>query len=141
MIEPVSLPDWPVSADPVPQASLIQTLADADGKVDEAGTWPEELWRILVDAGASRWDRLGRPDSRLRPLGDLVPLWTSRRREFDRRVHPDAARFRSTTPGRCGESRIGVGETVARSNYRRRGVHNGWNLPVDDFASSRVKRP
>lgn len=49
------LPDWPVSSDPVPDASVIRALADLDGEIDATGAWPESLWTILVDSGASRW--------------------------------------------------------------------------------------
>ena len=34
---------------------LVQTLAELDGAVDQAGEWPEPLWQTLVAAGASRW--------------------------------------------------------------------------------------
>jgi len=49
------LPDWPFGADPAPENSVIQALAERDGAADESGAWPEDLWRILVDSGASRW--------------------------------------------------------------------------------------
>ncbi len=34
---------------------LVQALADLDGAVDQAGTWPEPLWQTLVTAGVVRW--------------------------------------------------------------------------------------
>jgi alkylation response protein AidB-like acyl-CoA dehydrogenase len=55
MTQAVDLPDWPGDGDPVPDAAVIRSLADADGNVDAAGTWPEGLWRVLVESGASRW--------------------------------------------------------------------------------------
>jgi butyryl-CoA dehydrogenase len=33
----------------------VARLAEADGPADEAGTWPEALWNILIDAKATRW--------------------------------------------------------------------------------------
>ena len=35
--------------------AMAVRLAGADGPADEAGTWPESLWSILVEAGATRW--------------------------------------------------------------------------------------
>src|ERR1700712_182484 len=34
---------------------LVRRLSEADGPADLAGDWPESLWSILVDAGATRW--------------------------------------------------------------------------------------
>ncbi len=34
---------------------MAARLAAADGPADEAGTWPEALWSIVVEAGATRW--------------------------------------------------------------------------------------
>jgi butyryl-CoA dehydrogenase len=36
-------------------AALIGNLADADGPADELGTWPDVLWKIVLEAGATRW--------------------------------------------------------------------------------------
>jgi alkylation response protein AidB-like acyl-CoA dehydrogenase len=35
--------------------AMTARLAEADGPADEAGTWPEPLWGLLVAAGATRW--------------------------------------------------------------------------------------
>jgi alkylation response protein AidB-like acyl-CoA dehydrogenase len=51
-------PDWPdPTADPMADAlaKAVADLADADGPADEAGTWPERLWEVVVAAGVSRW--------------------------------------------------------------------------------------
>jgi alkylation response protein AidB-like acyl-CoA dehydrogenase len=51
-------PDWPGSTnedDAGRLRDLTRALAEADGPADEAGTWPEPLWGILVRAGATRW--------------------------------------------------------------------------------------
>lgn len=36
-------------------AELTAALRDADGPADLSGAWPETLWRLLTDAGATRW--------------------------------------------------------------------------------------
>src|SRR5690348_15634971 len=48
------LPDWPEPATPA-ESALISALAEADGAADAAGSWPESLWRMLVEAGVPRW--------------------------------------------------------------------------------------
>lgn len=53
-------PDWPEpSTGPDPDAArltaAIPRLNEADGPADEAGGWPESLWRIVVELGAPRW--------------------------------------------------------------------------------------
>lgn len=48
------LPDWPVPASEIEQRWLAE-LAAEDGVSDNAGVWPEGLWRILRSAGATRW--------------------------------------------------------------------------------------
>ena len=51
-------PDWPAEP-PDPHAAAlaraVTDLAAADGPADEAGTWPEQLWEIVVAVGAHRW--------------------------------------------------------------------------------------
>ncbi len=44
-------------ADPLEDrlATLSRRLGDGDGPADEAGSWPEGLWAILKEAGATRW--------------------------------------------------------------------------------------
>ena len=44
-------------ADPEEAAvsALTEALRDADGPADLDGAWPETLWRLLTDAGATRW--------------------------------------------------------------------------------------
>jgi alkylation response protein AidB-like acyl-CoA dehydrogenase len=49
----ISLPDWSESNEAL--AAAVARLAAADGPADEEGTWPEALWRIVVEAGANRW--------------------------------------------------------------------------------------
>jgi alkylation response protein AidB-like acyl-CoA dehydrogenase len=49
---PESWPDPDSSALP-PEA--FEAIADADGPADEAGTWPDDLWRRVVALGATRW--------------------------------------------------------------------------------------
>jgi butyryl-CoA dehydrogenase len=34
---------------------MAAALTEADGPADEAGSWPDVLWSILVEAGATRW--------------------------------------------------------------------------------------
>jgi alkylation response protein AidB-like acyl-CoA dehydrogenase len=34
---------------------LVNRLAAEDGRADEEGVWPETVWRLLADAGATRW--------------------------------------------------------------------------------------
>src|SRR5271157_2923552 len=36
-------------------AGLVENLAVKDGPADAAGTWPEALWRLIQDGGATRW--------------------------------------------------------------------------------------
>jgi alkylation response protein AidB-like acyl-CoA dehydrogenase len=52
----IELPDW---SEPDPDdariESLVASLAREDGPADAAGSWPEGLWRLLVEAGATRW--------------------------------------------------------------------------------------
>jgi butyryl-CoA dehydrogenase len=52
------IPDWPGSErDPEWPAldGVAAELAALDGPADEAGTWSEDLWRRLAEAGAPRW--------------------------------------------------------------------------------------
>ncbi len=65
----IELPNW---SEPDPDdariESLVANLAREDGPADVAGSWPERLWRLLVEAGATRWvlpqDSGGQPCSR-----------------------------------------------------------------------------
>ena len=65
----IELPNW---SEPDPDdariESLVANLAREDGPADAAGSWPEGLWRLLVEAGATRWsltrDSGGQPCSR-----------------------------------------------------------------------------
>src|SRR5208337_2771560 len=54
--QPIELPSW---TEPDPDAAriagLVANLAAADGPADAAGTWPEALWRLIQDGGATRW--------------------------------------------------------------------------------------
>ena len=89
--QPIELPSW---TEPDPDAAriagLVENLAAKDGPADAAGTWPEALWRLIQDGGATRWSLsrdfggeacprplllqrvcaacLGQLDGRLRPL-------------------------------------------------------------------------
>ncbi len=48
--------DWPgAPTGSEGEEELARKLAEADGEADEAGTWPDRLWSILVDAEAPRW--------------------------------------------------------------------------------------
>lgn len=53
-----NLPDWPEPS-AAPQgdrlAGMVDRLAEADGPADEAGVWPDRLWEVLVEVGATRW--------------------------------------------------------------------------------------
>ena len=33
--------------------SLVDALAQADGPADEAGVWPEDLWKLVAASGAT----------------------------------------------------------------------------------------
>ena len=52
----IELPNW---SEPDPDdariESLVANLAREDGPADAAGSWPEGLWQLLVQAGATRW--------------------------------------------------------------------------------------
>jgi len=54
--QPIELPSW---TEPDPDAAriagLVENLAAKDGPADAAGTWPEALWRLIQDGGATRW--------------------------------------------------------------------------------------
>ncbi len=54
--QPIELPPW-TEADPdsAKMADLVEKLAAADGPADAAEIWPEGLWRLITDAGATRW--------------------------------------------------------------------------------------
>ncbi len=47
------LPEWSEPNEDL--QAMTARLAAADGPADEAGTWPEALWSIVVEAGATRW--------------------------------------------------------------------------------------
>jgi alkylation response protein AidB-like acyl-CoA dehydrogenase len=52
-----SVPDWP-GADTDETRWLepaIDTLAQLDGAADEAGAWPDRLWRTVVSVGGPKW--------------------------------------------------------------------------------------
>jgi alkylation response protein AidB-like acyl-CoA dehydrogenase len=49
----ISIPGWSEPNEALDIAAA--SLAAADGPADEAGTWPEALWHIVVEAGANRW--------------------------------------------------------------------------------------
>jgi butyryl-CoA dehydrogenase len=51
--EPAFQPNPSISPDGLD--ALVANLAEADGPADEAGVWPERLWEIVVEAGATRW--------------------------------------------------------------------------------------
>ena len=54
--QPIELPSW---TEPDPDAAriagLVENLAAKDGPADAAGIWPETLWRLIQDGGATRW--------------------------------------------------------------------------------------
>ena len=64
-----TLPDWSESNETL--RAMAARLAAADGHADEAGIWPEALWRIVVEAGATRW---ALPASSAAPECDRVTL-------------------------------------------------------------------
>ena len=52
------VPDWPAPAtesNGIDLNGLAEELASLDADADLAGTWPEPLWRVLADRGATRW--------------------------------------------------------------------------------------
>jgi alkylation response protein AidB-like acyl-CoA dehydrogenase len=49
----ISIPAWSERNEVLERAAA--SLAAADGPADAEGTWPEALWRIVVEAGANRW--------------------------------------------------------------------------------------
>ncbi len=54
--QPIDLPSWTEpDLDAAGIAGLVEKLAAADGPADAAGTWPEALWRLIQDGGATRW--------------------------------------------------------------------------------------
>jgi alkylation response protein AidB-like acyl-CoA dehydrogenase len=48
-----NIPEWSETNEGL--QAMAARLAAADGPADEAGTWPEALWSIVVEAGATRW--------------------------------------------------------------------------------------
>jgi len=46
---------WPETNQDDELARCVARLAEADGPADEAGIWPEPLWRLVVDSRAPRW--------------------------------------------------------------------------------------
>lgn len=55
MNDPAMNPDPTADLGEEPLSPLVAALADADGPADEAGSWPADVWAILVRAGANRW--------------------------------------------------------------------------------------
>ena len=53
----LEIPSWSESEGPEEPrlARMTARLAEADGPADDLGEWPEALWSILLDAGATRW--------------------------------------------------------------------------------------
>ena len=49
------LPDWDLGGERGLLDEIAARLASEDGPSDELGAWPEGLWAILRDAGATRW--------------------------------------------------------------------------------------
>lgn len=70
-----TLPEWPFPPDAGDERArlrgLAARLAEADGPADEAGAWPERLWSILVESGATRW---ALPDRFANAGGDRASL-------------------------------------------------------------------
>ena len=53
---PVKVPAWSEPDPDEPRiAALVASLAQADGPADLAGTWPQALWSLVQQAGATRW--------------------------------------------------------------------------------------
>ena len=56
----IEVPAWSEHDPDEPRvARLAASLAEADGPADLAGSWPEALWSLVQQAGATRWS-LGR---------------------------------------------------------------------------------
>jgi alkylation response protein AidB-like acyl-CoA dehydrogenase len=56
MAPDLTIPPWNSADDNDGRLTRMSArLAEADGPADESGDWPEGLWSILVDAGATRW--------------------------------------------------------------------------------------
>jgi alkylation response protein AidB-like acyl-CoA dehydrogenase len=69
--DPLDVISW---TEPEPEAPAITALSEAltaaDGLADLSGEWPETLWGLLADAGATRWSipREYGGEERTRPL-------------------------------------------------------------------------
>ncbi len=48
-------PEWPLACDNDLDPTVVQRLCEADTAADEAGSWPEALWQVLVANGAPGW--------------------------------------------------------------------------------------
>jgi alkylation response protein AidB-like acyl-CoA dehydrogenase len=52
----IELPPWTEpDADDGRISALVAALGEQDGPADAAGTWPEGLWSMLSESGATRW--------------------------------------------------------------------------------------
>ncbi|MFO0955990.1 MAG: acyl-CoA dehydrogenase family protein [Isosphaeraceae bacterium] len=49
------IPEWPALTEDEALGDAVARLAGADGPADESPAWPERLWQILKEAGATRW--------------------------------------------------------------------------------------
>jgi alkylation response protein AidB-like acyl-CoA dehydrogenase len=53
------LPSWSERPADLRLDAAVARLAEVDGPADEAGVWPEVLWSIVVESGATRWSLPG----------------------------------------------------------------------------------
>ncbi len=90
MIASPEKPDW-TEHDPA-LASVAGQLAEADGPVDDGLKWPEQLWSLLENAGATRWslpEEFGGDELPAAPSGSA--LCSARGWKPDGGLHPVAA--------------------------------------------------
>ena len=124
------LPEWSESNEGL--QAMAGRLAAADGPADDVGTWPEALWSIVVEAGASRWAvpaTAGAVECDRVTLLERMPGWPGKP---DGRIHPLAAR-RERPPAAC-RRRPARCPTMAGRHRRGPCVHDGGHLAIDHLA-------
>ena len=132
----VELPPW---SEPDPDesrvAGLVSRLARADGPADAAGTWPEELWSLIL---RGRGDAVvAAPGVRRRGLPPAAPgpaVRAAGRGLAHGRVHPLAARRRRPPAERRGGPAGGT--EVAGGDRLGQGVRHRRHLPAHDLAAA-----
>ena len=133
-----TLPDWSESNDGL--RAMAARLAAADGPADEAGTWPEALWSIVVEAGATRWALPAPPAIRECDRVTLLERYArvaegSLTAAFILSQHDAAVRRLRAAAERdpCSE--------LARRDRRGPRVHDGRPLATDHLPAARVAGP